>query len=237
MHTRSCRYQRAPGTEAPALSKHYRARVASTAPRQTAPPRHSMAAQELALPNARGAPQRDAGWLERGVTRDNVALLVLGLLAVKAFLGHEPFEAAALVAATCVLAGAKLLEPSRVLWLVVMLTFALCVYCGWCPFWQWFIKDVIVTPVRDGFSKMEKDPQLEAGAYGLLFLGVGLFVDLLRDGPISRKGGDVLGRLLQAEGEIEDGFEEHAPDFILSLSGLLLFFENYFKFSRGAGNH
>ena len=60
------------------------------------------------------------------MTRDNVALLVLGLLAVKAFLGHEPFEAAALVAATCVLAGAKLLEPSRVLWLVVMLILVLC---------------------------------------------------------------------------------------------------------------
>ena len=88
LHTRSCRYQRAPGTEAPALSKHYRARVASTAPRQT-PLRRSMAARELALPGAAGAPeQRDAGWLERGVTRVNVALLVLGLLAVKAFLGH-----------------------------------------------------------------------------------------------------------------------------------------------------
>ena len=82
---------------------------------------------------------------------------------------------------------------------------------------------------------METDPQLEAGVYGMLFLGVVLFVDFLRDGPISRKGGDVLGRLLQAEGEIQDEFEEHAPDLFLSLSGMLLFFENYFKFSRGAG--
>ena len=197
-----------------------------------------MAARELALPGAAGAgaPERDAShWLERGVTRVNLALLVQGLLAVKAFLGHEPFEAAALVAATCVLGGALLLEPSRVLWLVVMHILVLGVYCGWCPFWQWFIKDAIVTPVRDGFSKMETDPQLEAGAYGLLFCGVVLFVDFLRDGPISRKGGDVLGRLLQAEGEIQDEFEEHAPDLFLSLSGMLLFFENYFKFSRGAG--
>ena len=197
-----------------------------------------MAARELALPGAAGAPeQRDAGWLERGVTRVNLALLVLGLLAVKAFHEHKPLDAAALVAATCVLAGTKLLEPSRGLWLVVMLAFVLGVYCGWCPFWQWFIKDAIVTPVRDGFSKMETDPQLEAGAYGLLFCGVVLFVDFLRDGPISRKGGDVLGRLLQAEGEIQDEFEEHAPDFFLSLSGMLLFFENYFKFSQGAGGH
>ena len=144
------------------------------------------------MPNARGAPQRDAGWLERGVTRDNVALLVLGLLAVKAFLGHEPFEAAALVAATCVLAGAKLLEPSRVLWLVVMLTLVLCVYFGWCPFWQWFIKDVIVTPVRDGFSKMEEEPQLVPAVIVSLCLVCTLLVSIARDGPIWKNLADVL---------------------------------------------
>ena len=80
---------------------------------------------------------------------------------------------------------------------------------------------------------MEKDPQLVAAV--IVSIGVigALLVSFALGGVFSRKVGDVLSRLLQAEAEIEDEFEEHAPDLFLSLSGMLLFFENYLRFSRG----
>ena len=187
------------------------------------------AAQAPAAPRSKGLFHQ---W-EKRLNRKNFALLVLGFYVVLDLLEYKLPRAAGLAMCFCVLGGRKVTELDRAMWLGFTLTFVVGLYFGWAPFCHFLVEEVILKPLRDLFSNMEKDPQLVAAVIVSIGVFGALLVSFALGGVFSRKVGDVLSRLLQAEAEIEDEFEEHAPDLFLSLSSMLLFFENYLRFSRG----
>ena len=86
---------------------------------------------------------------------------------------------------------------------------------------------MVVKPVRDGFSKMEEEPQLVPAAIVSLCLVCTLLVSIARDGPIWKNLADVLGRLVTFEAAAAQRNEPNI--YINGVRGLCLWLSNYWR--------
>ena len=197
-----------------------------------------MAEQPAAALAAQAAPAapKPRGWFaawKQGVGPKNAALLVFGLLVVDCLVNRCWLKATVFAAATYALSEGMLLEPLRVAWLGFTLGVTLGIYYKFQPFCYWLITDMVVKPVRDGFSKMEEEPQLVPAAIVSLCLVCTLLVSIARDGPIWKNLADVLGRLVTFEAAAAKRNEPNI--YINGVRGLCLWFSNYWRIQNMRG--
>ncbi|CAH0373833.1 unnamed protein product [Pelagomonas calceolata] len=225
---RRAAYERALGTAASSIDNALPR--ASPGRRRRRNWRSSMAEQRAAALAAQAAAPEPQGCFSAwklGVGPYNAALVVFGVFVVQFWLNGSWAQSAVLAAATYALSEGKLLEPLRFAWVGFTLSVILGIYYKFKPFCYWLYTDVVVKPVRDGFSEMDKDPQLEAAVVVSLCLVCLLSVSFARDGPISKNLADVLGRLVTFEAAAPQRNEPNI--YINGVRGLCLWLSNYWR--------